>query len=270
MNSTMNFLNHWPLPDNANAMSLLLSSLVVLLASVVRGLTGFGFSALCVSCLSVFLPPAQVVPALFVLEIFASLSLLKTCWPDVHWSWLRVLLLGNVVFIPLGVLTQQSLSADTMRLLIAGVIGVIALAQLQGLRPHGPPGKALQWGTSMVSGWLNGLAAIGGIAVAMVFNQTRLAPTVMRASLVVFFLFTDLFALLCLALMAHLALVPTSLNDISGPTAFWSAAWLPPMLLGIWLGHRQSTRVSAERFRRLVQVLLLVIALLMGWRAISA
>jgi uncharacterized membrane protein YfcA len=168
------------------------------------------------------------------------------------------------------VLTQQSLPADTLRLLIAGVIGVIALAQLQGLRPQSPPGKALQWGTSMVSGWLNGLAAIGGIAVAMVFNQTRLAPAVMRASLVVFFLFTDLFALLCLALMAHLSIVPTSLHDISGPTAFWSAAWLPAMLLGIWLGHRQSDRISPERFRRGVQILLVLIAVLMGLRVVTA
>jgi uncharacterized membrane protein YfcA len=266
----MNMGSLFSLPENANVISLLLSSGVVLFAGFVRGLTGFGFSALCVSCLSVFLPPAQVVPALFVLEILASLSLLKTCWPDVHWSWLRVLILGNVVFIPLGVLTQQSLPADTLRLLIAGIIGVIALAQLQGLRPQGPPGKALQWGTSMVSGWLNGLAAIGGIAVAMVFNQTRLAPAVMRASLVVLFLFTDLFALLCLALMAQLSIVPTSLHDISGPTAFWSAAWLPAMLLGIWLGHRQSDRISPERFRRWVQILLVLIAVLMGLRVVTA
>ena len=266
MTSTMPLLSHFTLPDNANAMSLLLSSGVVLFAGFVRGLTGFGFSALCVSCLSVFLPPAQVVPALFVLEILASLSLLKSCWPDVHWSWLRVLAWGNVVFIPLGVLTQQSLPPDQMRLLLAVIILGIALAQLRGLRPHGEPGWALQWGTSIFSGWLNGLAAIGGIAVAMVFNQTRLAPAVMRASLVVFFLFTDLFALLCLLGLSTLGIVPASLQDISGPTAFWSVAWLPAMLLGIWLGHRQSLRISAARFRRGVQLLLVVIAVLMGLR----
>jgi uncharacterized membrane protein YfcA len=266
MNSTMTLLSHVTLPDNANALSLLLSSGVVLFAGFVRGLTGFGFSALCVSCLSVFLPPAQVVPALFVLEILASLSLLKSCWPDVHWSWLRVLAWGNVVFIPLGVLTQQSLPPDQMRLLLAVIILGIALAQLRGLRPHGEPSRALQWGTSIFSGWLNGLAAIGGIAVAMVFNQTRLAPAVMRASLVVFFLFTDLFALLCLLGLSTLGIVPASLQDISGPTAFWSVAWLPAMLLGIWLGHRQSLRISAARFRRGVQLLLVVIAVLMGLR----
>lgn len=265
----MTLLAALSIPDNAHALTLLGSSLVVLFAGFVRGLVGFGFSALCVTSLSVFLPPAQVVPALFVLEILASISLLKTCWPDVHWSWLRVLALGNLVFIPLGVLTQQSLPPDTLRLLIAALIFSIALAQLQGLRPQGEPGKALKWGTSIFSGWLNGLAAIGGIAVAMVFNQSRLAPAVMRASLVVLFLFTDLFALLSLALMAHWGLVPSTLSEISGPTAFWSAAWLPAMLLGIWLGHRQSAKISADQFRRFVQVLLLVIAVLMGWRALN-
>lgn len=257
------------IPENAHAMTLLSSSLVVLFAGFVRGLVGFGFSAICVTSLSVFLPPAQVIPALFVLEILASISLLKSCWPDVHWAWLRVLALGNLVFIPLGILTQQSLPPDTLRLLIAGLIFSIALAQLAGLRPQREPGEALKWGTSMFSGWLNGLAAIGGIAVAMVFNQTRLAPAVMRASLVVLFLLTDLYALISLALMAQFQVVPSTLSDVSAPTAFWAAAWLPAMLLGIWLGHLQSAKISATLFRRFVQVLLLFIALLMGWRALN-
>ena len=114
------------------------------------------------------------------------------------------------------------------------------------------------------------ILAIGGIAVAMVFNQNRLAPAVMRASLVVLFLFTDLFALLCLFGMSSLGIVPASMQDITGPTAFWSAAWLPAMLLGIWLGHRQSDRISPERFRRGVQILLVLIALLMGLRVVTA
>ena len=266
----MNMESFLSLPENANAMSLLLSSMVVLIAGMVRGLTGFGFSALCVSGLSLFMLPSQVVPALFVLEIAASISLLKTSWPHVHWSWLRVLVWGNVLFIPLGVLTQQSLAPDQMRLLLAVIILGIALAQLRGLRPHGEPDRALQWGTSVFSGWLNGLAAIGGIAVAMVFNQNRLAPAVMRASLAVFFLFTDLFALICLFGMSSLGIVPASMQDITGPTVFWSIAWLPAMLLGIWLGHRQSDRISPERFRRGVQILLVLIALLMGLRVVVA
>ena len=42
----MNMESFLSLPENANAISLLLSSMVVLIAGMVRGLTGFGFSAL--------------------------------------------------------------------------------------------------------------------------------------------------------------------------------------------------------------------------------
>jgi uncharacterized membrane protein YfcA len=42
------------------------------------------------------------------------------------------------------------------------------------------------------------------------------------------------------------------------------------MLLGIWLGHRQSDKISLERFRRGVQILLVLIAVLMGLRVVTA
>ncbi len=50
---------------------------IVFAAGIVRGFAGFGFSALSVAGMSLLLPPAQVVPAVFVLEVVASLSLLR-------------------------------------------------------------------------------------------------------------------------------------------------------------------------------------------------
>jgi uncharacterized membrane protein YfcA len=70
--------------------------------------------------------------------------------------------------------------------------------------------------------------------------------------------------------MSSLGIVPASMQDITGPTVFWSIAWLPAMLLGIWLGHRQSDKISLERFRRGVQILLVLIAVLMGLRVVTA
>ena len=57
-----------PLPPGL----LLAALLIVLAAGMVRGFAGFGFSALCVAGLSLFAPPAQVVPPIFVLEVLAS------------------------------------------------------------------------------------------------------------------------------------------------------------------------------------------------------
>ncbi|MDH3691288.1 MAG: hypothetical protein OEU36_17735 [Gammaproteobacteria bacterium] len=57
--------------------------LVVLVAAVIHGYTGFGFSALVVSGASLALPPAKVVPTVLLLEVAASIHMLPTVWKDI-------------------------------------------------------------------------------------------------------------------------------------------------------------------------------------------
>src|SRR6185312_16834223 len=53
-------------------------------AAIVRGYSGFGFSLLAITALSLALPPAEIVPSIFMLEIAASLHLLPSIWRDIH------------------------------------------------------------------------------------------------------------------------------------------------------------------------------------------
>lgn len=82
--------------------------LVVLAAGIVRGFAGFGFAALAVAGLSLFVAPATVVPALLALEVLASVSLLRRAVRDADRGWLGWLLLGNAVCIPLGMADRKS------------------------------------------------------------------------------------------------------------------------------------------------------------------
>jgi uncharacterized protein len=119
--------------------------------------------------------------------------------------------------------------------------------------------------TGVVSGYINGLAAIGGIAVAVIMSTAQMAPAVMRATLIVLFLFTDLYAL------ASAALLGSSGTPLLGEQTLLHALWwAPAMLAGIWIGHRGFERVSQERFRELVLNLLIVIAALGVLRALVA
>jgi uncharacterized membrane protein YfcA len=88
---------------NASPGLLALAVAVVFGAGIVRGFAGFGFSALCVAGLSLVMPPAQVVPPVFVLEVLASSSLLRGALAHADWRWLNWLLAGNALFIPVGV-----------------------------------------------------------------------------------------------------------------------------------------------------------------------
>jgi uncharacterized protein len=84
-------------------LPILLASGLVFLAAIVRGYSGFGFSLLAITSLSLVFAPAQVIPAIFMLEIAASLHMLPSIWRDVHWRSLGFLLTGTIIGTPVGV-----------------------------------------------------------------------------------------------------------------------------------------------------------------------
>lgn len=250
----------WPL--------LVASVLVVFAAGIVRGFAGFGFSALCVAGLSIFVPPAQVVPPIFVLEVLASLSLLRGAFKDTDWPWLSWLVLGNALFIPLGVAVLAHLPEAALRLLIGALLLSAAVLLRAGFRLALAPTRAIRLATGLVSGFVNGVAAIGGIAVAVLLSTSQMAPAAMRATMIMLFLFTDLYALAWAGIVSLGRESGTPL--LGGDTLRW-ALWLAPaMLAGIWFGQRAFRGVSPEQFRRHVLNLLILITVVSMARALLA
>lgn len=251
-----------PLPT----ATLAACALIVLAAGVVRGFSGFGFSALCVAGLSVLLPPAQVVPPIFALEVLASLSLLRQAWRDADWPWLAWLVAGNALCIPLGLLALAWVPEVPMRGLLAALLLLAAGLLRAGVNLGLAPTRGMRLVTGLVSGFVNGVAAIGGMAVAVLLSGTGLAPAALRGTMIVLFLFTDLYALMWAGLMTTGAAGATT--PLLGAGTWWLAAWLAPaMLVGIWIGQRAFTNVSQDAFRRAVLNLLMGIALLTAARA---
>jgi len=251
-----------PLP-----LPLLVASLLIVFgAGVVRGFAGFGFSALSVAGLALLVPPSQVVPAIFMLEVLASISLLRSAARHIDWHWLSWLIAGNVICLPLGIVLLAWLPETPMRLLI-GVMLLLAAGLLRsGFSLALAPSAGVRLGVGMVSGFVNGVAAIGGIAVAVMLSTSQIAPAVMRATLIALFLFTDLYALAWSALISHATHAPTIL--VGNETFRW-ALWLAPaMLAGIWVGQRSFTDVSPAQFRRHVLNLLMLIAAISVLRAL--
>ena len=130
------------------------------------------------------------------------------------------------------------------------------------------PTRTLRLTTGLVSGFVNGVAAIGGIAVAVLLSTAQMAPAAMRATMIMLFLFTDLYALAWAGLMSAGG---ASESPLLGPQTFAWALWLAPsMLAGIWVGQRSFAGVSPAQFRRHVLNLLILIALVSVVRAAFA
>ncbi len=255
------------MPTLPMPVGLLLAALgVVFAAGIVRGFAGFGFSALCVAGMSLFMPPAEVVPPIFVLEVLASLTLLRSAWKDVDWRWLSWLVLGNALCIPLGVALLAYVDETPLRLLIGALLLLAATLLRGGWKLGLQPTRGVRLATGLVSGFVNGVAAIGGIAVAVLLSGTALAPAAMRATMILLFLFTDLYAL------AWAALLPGEAgHDLLGAGTLQLALWLAPaMLAGIAVGQRAFVGMSPDAFRRHVLNLLMLMAGLSVLRALWA
>ena len=228
----------------------LLSLVAIFAAGVLRGLTGFGFSALAVSSMTLWLPPAQVVPLVRLLEVVASVRMLPAVWRDIHWDWMQWLVIGNLLGAPIGVALLAWVDADVAKLAIALTVLFFAVLLLRDWRPPWHDGRPARLGAGVVSGVFNGMAAVGGLSAMVVLLATAVAVATARATLIGLFFVIDIYAL---ALAALHGLVDRTLLTVG-------ILSLVPMLVGIDLGTRWFQRTDATRFRRYVICLLIALA----------
>lgn len=244
-------------------MSLLtlgLGSLFVFLAAIVRGYSGFGFSLLVITSLSLLMPPQTFIPAVFMLEIAASLHLLPGIWKDIHWRSLAPLIIGCVIGTPLGVWLLANVPAPPMQIALAIFVLVVTLLMGRGFVLKAMPGTAASGGVGIASGLFNGAFGIGGPPVILFYFASPAGNVAGRASLIAFFLMTDLIGL---AFMSREALI--GWNSVTLALIF-----LPALVIGIWVGARSFKSADPQVFRKWVLVLLAGLAVLSGVQGIAA
>lgn len=224
----------------------------VFLAGLVRGYSGFGLSAVVVTGLALFVPPVEVVPLAMFLEVFVSFCLFRQVWRDVAWPATGVLLAGACAGTPLGILLLVALPADGMRAVISLLVLGASLALWFGLRFRALLGRGAVLGTGLVSGLANGSTAVGGLPLVLYFLSVSADAAVVRATLMVYLLFLSGFGF---AIAAWNGLVNLEL-------VLRSAAFLPPLAIGITLGSNRFLQTSPESFRRFALVLLVILSLL--------
>jgi uncharacterized membrane protein YfcA len=237
---------------------LLLALLVAGVAGAVRGFAGFGFSALTVAGLAPFVAPGPVVAAALVLESLASAGMFRSVSGDVDRRWLRSLLIGNLVCVPLGLAALAFLPATPVRILVAGALLCAALAMRQADGHVFASSRRLHAAAGISSGLLNGVAASGGVAAAMLMAATRPPPAVLRATMITFLLYMSVYAMVWAALLSQAGRAQTPL--LGADTLRWVLVLAPAMFIGMRIGRRAFGHANPNRYRRFVLDLLIVVS----------
>lgn len=230
----------------------------ILVGGVVRGFGGFGTSMVWVGGMSLALPPTTAIPTALLLEVLASLQLLPQAWRHAHWKSLSWMLGGVVLGMPLGTWALVSIPERPMRLVLGIAVLAAVVLMASSLRSAALPGPRGAVVVGSVSGALNGAFAMGGPPAILMYFSSPAQVRAGRASLIVFFLFTDV-----------MGSVSAGVGGLITPDLLRQTLLLVPVtLLGVGVGSWWFRRTGAEDFRRHVLWLLAGLAALMVSQAL--
>jgi uncharacterized membrane protein YfcA len=237
---------------NLSQGDFLLLALLTLLAGIVRGFSGFALSAMVMATAVVILPPVELIPMLWWLEMSASILMLKNGWAEADRPMTYGLVVSALIGWPLGLWLTVSLPVDTSKALALAVIVVLAATQLAKVRLDFLATKAGLYGTGIAAGFVSGVAHVGGMVVAFYVLAADKPAPVMRASLVLYLFLgsaTSMAALLLFGVM-----------DFSG--AARGLTFAIPTMIGVFLGQQLFTERLAPYYRPFCLILLIGLALL--------
>lgn len=230
----------------------------VFAAAVVRGYGGFGFAMFAIVPLSLVLPPTQIVPSIFIMDIAAGVHLLPGVWRDIHWRALLWLTLGCLAGTPFGVYALAHVPAAPLTLALAVFVLLAAVLLARGYALKRFPGPAATFATGAASGLCSGGFGMSGPPVILLFFSSPAGAAAGRASMIAFFLITD-----------ATGLAWQGWDGLLSAASFWRAAlFMPALVAGVWLGNRGFVKADLGDFRRWVLRLLMLLALLTGGKAL--
>ena len=252
----MEFFSYFQL----NLIEVLLISLTVLVASIIRGFNGFGFSAICISGFSFILPAIEIVPIILALEVIISIFMIPYIWNKIDWKFVFKLQIGIIVGSPIGLYFLKYLSAEITHLFICLIIIFFSLLLMSGYTNKRINNNYAKFFTGIVSGSLNGLTTLGGMPVAVFLLITSIQPAIIRGSLAALFFITDIYAF--------------SLSFLVGIVDITTIFRVLPLIiilpLGVYIGNNFFIKSKEETYRKVVFYFLIFISVFGIFRILAS
>lgn len=234
----------------------LMSLALVAIAGFTRGFSGFGSAMILAPSLSLLVHPQEAIAAIILLEMTAGAGLLPEASKTAQWKAVLPLVLSAAVTVLAGAYLLTHLDPVLIRRCIGGLLLFFVLLLMSGKTYHPHPSLALTCGVGALSGFLTGLASMGGPPVVLFEMSGDNTAAANRANFIVFFALTQA--------IASISYFASGILTVAVWRLF--AAWVPVYVVGLLLGRFYFKRVDELLFRQFVLGLLMLVA----WLALIA
>ena len=216
---------------------------ITLVAAIINGGLGYGFSSITVPLALLFLSNRQLNPALVLIEVALNAYVLWVNRDALGVVWRRVLpiVAGLVPGVIAGTLIVSLVSPSWLKLWTYIVLLPLILVQAAGYRRPIRSERAIGLPFGLGLGVLYSVTTISGPPLAVLLNNQGLAKREFRAALGFIRLAESSFT--AIAYLTAGLITPASLRLIP--------QILPSVFIGVPIGERLIRRMPAETFRRL-------------------
>lgn len=236
------------------------AAIIVFVARLLSGVTGFGFALVAVPPLMLLYDPPRVVATSVLLAFATGWLLLIGVAHHVQGRTVVGLLPGAVVGSLAGTLLLSVLEADVIQILASAAVVLFGLGHAAAWRPAAVGGAGAVALAGFASGALNTSVGMAGPPVIMLLTARQTPMHAFRATSIAYFL--------GVGAVGATMLVAGGLVDRDD--ALFCLALLPPTLLGLTASRWLVRRVAQEQFRRLTLALLLATGLVGVGQALLA
>ncbi|MEM7644269.1 MAG: TSUP family transporter [Pseudomonadota bacterium] len=199
----------------------------VIVAGAVRGFAGFGLSAIIMAALAPVIPPIDLIPVCWTLEMLAAAFLTRGTWDQADRPAALILTITVFAGLPVGLAITRLLTPDQSSLIALLLILALSALLLAGVRL---PWLASRTGTAAAgtgAGLISGLAGAGGLTIALYALIRDLPARAMRGTMILYMIGGGLTSLIVFVA-----------TDVFTTQAFTRAAVLAiPAVAGVFLGR---------------------------------
>lgn len=232
---------------------------VAFIASLVRGFLGFGNALIAMPVMALFMRMEVVTPLVALQAFLMVLVMLAQSWRHICFRNAWRLVLGALFGTPIGLMYLKDAHEQVVQFILAVVIALFSLYSLlhPSLLRLRSDRSAVAAG--FLAGILGGAYNTNGPPLVMYGAMRRWPPEKFRATLQGFFLLSGI-----MILSGH------AITGLWTAEVFRYLAWSAPAIaLALWLSHRYGRCIPAGKFDKLVYVVLLIIAGMLGIKALA-
>lgn len=231
---------------------VLLSSAVILLASIVQGTVGFGFSLISVPLLSFMFPLKVIVPMVVIDSLVINFFVLGTARKHLQLSKIWLMILCGIIGIPVGIIGLKNINEDILKVGIGFLICMTSMAMAKGYKIRFKNQKLAYGVTGFLSGVLNGSLSMSGPPIVLFLSNEGYDKNQFRANLALYAAITNIITVIAFISGGILT------NDMVGTIGSTVVA----LVLGSTIGIYGSKKIKDKHFDKIVLFLLALVGVI--------